>query len=508
MLAVYLIVGTGCRYRLCDEARGFTHDPNLWRTGGGKAGAALNHYFPYISHVAQTTLRRIRSPVGATAAMPSPRQPQAALTAAEIQDCVSKVGGQWSGSGAPIVVSYSTSVPDQWQLGVSAAAHEVPLVLAGLGRRGWHWYNGGGDKLPGTARALQLLDALAPEAPVVFADGGDTVVANRWTQDAALALLTSSSSNIILTGGECNSWPLCYNQSYLLDTQFRRCLGSHAACFPNSGTYLGKARTLQRFVTSLRTTVQRMDKRGYKGRFQAERGNDQAALHHLFLSQSTGAREQPIRLVTLPASMMVPGPAGTSGPNESLVLGTALEEELSLRVDGANAFFLSLFACGGRTYRRRGTGPYEYCYQRDFDVMPALRVRSPGLLTPGLNYNQDAAFPASAPLTKPKGRIEPGPARPGHPRSGDAASGPAHGANEIALHPFLLHSNGKHYRLSDRTLAPLMKPLVVRNHSISDGLASRPVLLIDSVALGTCAVSTLGSVLRGSFTTNLTQPRP
>ena len=28
---------------MCDEARGFTHDPNLWRTGGGKAGAALNH---------------------------------------------------------------------------------------------------------------------------------------------------------------------------------------------------------------------------------------------------------------------------------------------------------------------------------------------------------------------------------------------------------------------------------------------------------------------------------
>ena len=66
--------------------------------------------------------------------------------------------------------------------------------------------------------------------------------------------------------------------------------------------------------------------------------------------------------------------------------------------------------------------------------------------------------------------------------------------------PLLVHANGKHYRLHERPLAPLLQRL------LSPGLEERrrieryPVLLIDSVAMGTCGVATLGSVLRGSKT--------
>ena len=64
-----------------------------------------------------------------------------------------------------------------------------------------------------------------------------------------------------------------------------------------------------------------------------------------------------------------------------------------------------------------------------------------------------------------------------------------------ARRPFLLHANGKHYRLADRALAPLMRRLA------SDEVASRaeevPVLLVDSVARGTCGVATLGQIMRG-----------
>ena len=77
-------------------------------------------------------------------------------------------------------------------------------MLAGLGRRGWQWWNGGGGKLRGTARALQLLQKLDAEAPIVFADGGDTVIANSWSQSAVTKVLAGTS---VLTGGECNSWP-------------------------------------------------------------------------------------------------------------------------------------------------------------------------------------------------------------------------------------------------------------------------------------------------------------
>ena len=59
----------------------------------------------------------------------------------------------------------------------------------------------------------------------------------------------------VLTGGECNSWPLCYNSTYMRDARYRRCLAHHAGCFPNSGTYLGLPRPLLGFVDGLRRTL-------------------------------------------------------------------------------------------------------------------------------------------------------------------------------------------------------------------------------------------------------------
>ena len=130
--------------------------------------------------------------------MPSPAQPTAPLTAAELAQCVAVAHGAWRPSGGPVLLAYATGVPQNWLLAKSAALHGSPLVLAGLGRRGWQWYQGGGGKLLGTARALQVLQAIAPNSEVVFADGGDTVIANQWSQAEAQRVRGDAG---VLTGG-------------------------------------------------------------------------------------------------------------------------------------------------------------------------------------------------------------------------------------------------------------------------------------------------------------------
>ena len=377
--------------------------------------------------------------------MPSPAQPTATLTSAEIDRCVKLVrASAWQPNSGPVVLAYATGIQQDWQLGTSAASHGAPLVLAGLGRRGWQWWNGGGGKLPGTARALQILQALAPNAPIVFADSGDTMVANHYSQEQARSRLLDSSS--VLTGAECNSWPLCYNQSYMRDQRFRRCLKAHATCYPNSGTYLGHAAPLLAFVRGLQRTMAQLDARGYNGSLAAEKGDDQAALHHLYL-ESRGLRST----------------AGT-GRSGGVAADLAPMPLARLRIDSANAFFLSLFACSSnRFYRMRGSGPFEYCHEKPFDAMP--RVQSVGNGS-GLHVRPEAA----------------------------ETSATSAGEHANALRPFVLHANGKHYRLRERALAPVLRRLRATPASALDGVS---VLLIDSVAKGTCGVASLGSILRG-----------
>jgi hypothetical protein len=412
--------------------------------------------------------------------MPSPAQPLLPFTPSELDACVRSVAPLWPTppNGGPIVLSYATGIAEQWMLGASAAMHHSPLVLAGIGHRGWSWWSGGGGKLPGTARALQLVRALAPEAPVVFADGGDTVVANRWTQAQALATLEAATGGRqpaagVLTAGECNSWPLCYNETYRAVRKFRACLErGHATCYPNSGAYLGTASDLLGFVHALRGTVGRMDVRGYKGRLQAEKGDDQSALHHLYLAthgQDTLRSDHD----QYPSDAAAPAAPAAAAPG---VLPR-------VHIDGSSRFFLSLFACSGRRqFHRRGNGPFEYCHEEPFDAIPDLTASKNGR---SLVYAPAAVSLATA-------------ARPGRLRDGGGEP------TEEERRPFLLHSNGKHYRMKHKALAPIIEQLLVRNASIAavPELDATPVLLVDLVPPASrknrpCSVGSLGSVLRG-----------
>ena len=435
--------------------------------------------------------------------MPSPSQPKAALTAFELDECMRLLsGGGWSAptSGGPIVLTYATGVDEQWLLGLSAAAHDAPLVLAGLGRRGFNWWSPGG-KLPGTARALQLLQRLVPEAPTVFADGGDTLIANRYTQsaveEAALSAAAATDgvtipprSSLVLTGGECNSWPLCYNASYLALPSYQRCLQHHAACYPNSGGYLGRPAALLSFVQALHETLHQMDRRGYVGSLEAERGNDQALLHQLYLRrQSSSSRS------TSGGGSSSSSSSSSTTSSSSSTTTTSSSTSFSLRIDGATRVFLSLFPCSGlRRFKRRGRGPFEYCHEKPFDPMPQLRAMANGS---GVALHSTAAFEREAQQKQLDFRHRRGPAHGRADLAFDSSVSPA--PPQVVL-PLLVHANGKHYRLHERPLAPLLQRL------LSPGLEERrrieryPVLLIDSVAMGTCGVATLGSVLRGSKT--------
>ena len=80
----------------------------------------------------------------------------------------------WSAGDGPVMLSYATTVSATWLLGLSAAAHGLPLAVAGIGMPGWYWWEGGRKQIPGSHRALQVLDAvLAPNTPVMLTDHGD-----------------------------------------------------------------------------------------------------------------------------------------------------------------------------------------------------------------------------------------------------------------------------------------------------------------------------------------------
>ena len=86
-----------------------------------------------------------------------PTQPTTRLNADAISACAPVVS-QWLASHASPSVALLTYLTDAsalspWVLGLSAAAHGVPLVVAGNGMR----WGGAGVKLPAAQRAAQLL---------------------------------------------------------------------------------------------------------------------------------------------------------------------------------------------------------------------------------------------------------------------------------------------------------------------------------------------------------------
>jgi hypothetical protein len=186
-----------------------------------------------------------------------------------------------------------------------------------------------------------------------------------------------------------------------------------------------------------------------------------------------------------PAPAATPAPAAPATPAAAPAAPAAAAPGVLPRVhiDGSSRFFLSLFACSGRRqFHRRGNGPFEYCHEEPFDAIPDLTASKNGR---SLVYAPAAVSLATA-------------ARPGRLRDGGGEP------TEEERRPFLLHSNGKHYRMKHKALAPIIEQLLVRNASIAavPELDATPVLLVDLVPPASrknrpCSVGSLGSVLRG-----------
>ena len=224
----------------------------------------------------------------------------------------------------PIILAVATSVDENWPLGLSAALHGLPLAVVGLGQPGWSWTTGNAGKLPLLRAALQQLHKLAPHRAVVVADATDTVVANPFSS----SLLRRGDA--VVVSGECNSWPRCYRRLYAQHAPHQRCLRRWAACYPNSGAFVGRnPGLLLEFLDALNATRQR----------DADDG-DQGQLHHLYLRQGAP----------------------------------------TVRVDGAGDSFLSLYPCRGE--RLDGDGDARHarnCFERQLDPLALIRtVRANG----------------------------------------------------------------------------------------------------------------------------------
>ena len=237
------------------------------------------------------------------------------------------------------MLSYSTGVSSHWRLGLSAARHGVPLVLAGLGMPRWPWFQGGRKKLPGSRRALQIIAALSPEQPVISSDTGDLLIGNAPSKTHLAMLAELAASSRMLIAAECNSWPVCYRAQYAHDTEHHQCLASHDACYPNSGVLTASARTMLRFYDAWAEQIIGSGARVVSGDYRrAERWNDQAAVHRLYMNRSRHAARG----------------------------------AFDLKVDAEHLFSLQLWKCDGPTEHTKK--PFEYCHERAFE--PAMGVRA------------------------------------------------------------------------------------------------------------------------------------
>ena len=122
--------------------------------------------------------------------------------------------------GVPVLVTFVDELPHgrqhPWPLGLTAAAHRVPLVVVGLRKAPAKKKSGGFDfmsksqKWYGFERAVRLLEAAGARA-IMFADGFDVLVAN-----APAAALGQLHPSRLLWGAECNSWPACFKSDCAL----------------------------------------------------------------------------------------------------------------------------------------------------------------------------------------------------------------------------------------------------------------------------------------------------
>ena len=247
----------------------------------------------------------------------------------------------------PILLTILTAATEDWQLGVSAALHGLPLVVVGLGQLSWKASQATGAgtaaayltpkiaAFPLIQRALRVLHLVAPKAHVLVLDGLDTVVANA---PSPLAL----APDTVLVSGECNSWPKCYYGRYLArDASHAQCVRS-GTCYANSGAYAGRPATLLRFVGALQEELAAIDHNLSSS--PAERGNDQAALHRLYAGARNDAGQPP----------------------------------LHIRVDSRSELSLNLYECNGPLYHRYFPD-IEECHAVNYDPLKAMAAVRGGI---------------------------------------------------------------------------------------------------------------------------------
>ena len=204
----------------------------------------------------------------------------------EIAQCAHEISGQWDVADAPLMLlAYASNIVSPWMLAVSAALQNLPLVVAGLGTSDeWRWFDGGTPKLPGSLRAVQLLNAVrsTSQVPVALVDAFDTFVANPVSSRLARSLERLGDSSVVL-GGECMHYPKC-NVGEMHDTvaSYRACIEEGlTSCAPNGGYMIGRPQAVEELLSSILRVL--VAGNGDVGPRRFTRMNDQGALHQVLI---------------------------------------------------------------------------------------------------------------------------------------------------------------------------------------------------------------------------------
>ena len=86
----------------------------------------------------------------------------------DVMRCKDELQRTWRSVYGPlspllIIMTYATApLPHDFLLGLSAAYHNVPIVVAGQGQRGWGKWDSWRPKVEGPRNALRLIRELAP----------------------------------------------------------------------------------------------------------------------------------------------------------------------------------------------------------------------------------------------------------------------------------------------------------------------------------------------------------
>ena len=306
-----------------------------------------------------------------------PPQPTEAFSSAQLHACGKVVDGTVFAAEAPLaVMTYLTDLPRQWLLGQSAAAHRTPLVLVGLGMR----WESPAQKLLSARRAAQLVQAVAPQTAIAFADGLDAMVVNAPTARTREAVARiGADPRIVVVGAECNSWPRCYRAQYAKHAAYQACRSTGAAgqqtCYPNSGLMIASGSALLRFYTALHALA--TTRQGLAG--PGGQPDDQAALHMLYLGLGG----------VMPSG--VPDAAADGGGGGS--------GQMRLSVDSASELLLNLYACKGGGAQRKLGANYTMCHDGAYEPLQHVRPQAAYIYICSCKQPPTLCSPSYAPYT-------------------------------------------------------------------------------------------------------------